>query len=69
MTPEQEAEIDWSLCTWEGSRIQQHNEFRALSAQEKLRQMDELCRLTDFLLEQGRHARAKIAAAGGNASE
>lgn len=54
MTSEQAAAIDWSLCTWEGSRIQQHNEFRALSAQAKLRQMDSLCELTDFLFEKGR---------------
>lgn len=69
MTPEQEAQIDWSLFPWEVSRIQQHNEFRALSAQDKLRQMDELCRLTDYLLEQGSRGRAKTIAAGGNASE
>lgn len=65
MTPEQEATIDWSLCSWEGSRIQQHNEFRALSAQEKLRQMDDLCQWADDMLEQGRKARKKAFAAEG----
>ncbi len=36
MTPREESEIDWSLTTWKGSRLQQHREFLALSFRRKL---------------------------------
>jgi hypothetical protein len=45
MTPEEEAQIDWSLCTWEGSRHAQHKAFLALSLREKLEAVEEMADL------------------------
>jgi len=42
MTPEQEAQIDWSLCTWKGSRRQQHQEFYALPFRRKMELVEEM---------------------------
>jgi hypothetical protein len=39
---ENEPEIDWSLCTWKGSRRKQHQEFYALPFGEKLSQIEEM---------------------------
>ena len=36
MTAEEEANIDWSLTTWKGSRLQQHREFYKLPFRRKL---------------------------------
>ena len=36
-----DADIDWSLATFEGLRRQQHGEFRALSLREKIRILEE----------------------------
>ena len=36
MTAEEQANIDWSLTTWKGSRLQQHREFYALPLRQKL---------------------------------
>ncbi|HEY4257146.1 MAG TPA: hypothetical protein VGM66_08040 [Candidatus Udaeobacter sp.] len=36
MTAEEEANIDWSLTTWKGSRLQQHREFYRLPLRRKL---------------------------------
>ena len=57
MTPEEEAAVDWSLCTWEGSRRQQHEEFRALSFQRKMEIVEDLSRFQKEALELGRRAR------------
>ena len=42
MTTKEEANIDWSLTTWKGSRLQQHREFYALSFRRKLEIVEEL---------------------------
>jgi hypothetical protein len=42
MTKKNEPDIDWSLCTWKGSRRKQHQEFYALSFGEKLAQIEEM---------------------------
>lgn len=42
MTAEEEANIDWSLTTWKGSRLQQHREFYALPFRRKLEAIEEL---------------------------
>jgi hypothetical protein len=36
-------EIDWSLTTWKGSRLNQHQVHRALPLREKLRIVEEMC--------------------------
>lgn len=42
MTAEEEANIDWSVTTWKGSRLQQHREFYALPFRSKLEAIEEL---------------------------
>jgi hypothetical protein len=42
MTAEEESKIDWNLCTWKGSRLQQHREFRALPFRRKLEVIEEM---------------------------
>jgi hypothetical protein len=42
MTAQEESEIDWSLTTWKGSRLQQHREFLALPFRRKLEVIEEL---------------------------
>jgi hypothetical protein len=37
-----EAKIDWSLCTWKGSRRQQHQETYALPLRRKLELIEEM---------------------------
>jgi hypothetical protein len=44
MTERREAEIDWSLATWKGSRRKQHQEFWALPFSRKLEIIEELNR-------------------------
>ncbi|MGB7839171.1 MAG: hypothetical protein WBL40_13775 [Terrimicrobiaceae bacterium] len=39
--------IDWSLCTWEGSRLSQHREYYALPFRRKLEINEEMA---DFAL-------------------
>lgn len=34
--PNKEKEINWSLCTWRGSRRRQHEDFHALPFSRKL---------------------------------
>ncbi|MGH7982234.1 MAG: hypothetical protein ACREFF_03700 [Candidatus Udaeobacter sp.] len=36
MTAEEQANIDWGLTTWKGSRLQQHREFYRLPLRRKL---------------------------------
>lgn len=56
MTPEDEAKIDWSLCSWEGSRRAQHRAFLALSLREKLEAVEEMTDLArHFQEERNRH--------------
>jgi hypothetical protein len=43
MTPEQEQQIDWSLCTWEGSERDQLRRWSALPLMAKLRALEEMC--------------------------
>ena len=45
MTPDDEAKIDWSLGTWEGSRRAQHKAFLALSLRQKLEALEEMADL------------------------
>lgn len=54
MTPEQETSIDWSLCTWKGSRRRQHEEFYALPFRRKLEIAEELSAFTQATLESRR---------------
>lgn len=54
MTPEEEAEIDWSLCTWEGSRRAQHRAFLALSLRQKLEAVEEMADLARHFQEERR---------------
>jgi hypothetical protein len=51
MTAEEESKIDWSLCTWRGSRLQQHREFRALPFRRKLEVIEEMADLGRKTLE------------------
>ncbi len=45
MTPEEEARIDWGLCTWQGSRRAQQESFSALTLREKLEAVEEMADL------------------------
>jgi hypothetical protein len=54
MTPEEEAAIDWSLCTWEGARRAQHRAFLALSFREKLEAVEEMSDVARHFEEQRR---------------
>jgi hypothetical protein len=42
MTKPSEQEIDWSLCTWKGSRRKQHEDFRAIPFSRKLAIIEEM---------------------------
>ena len=42
MTKPSEQEIDWSLCTWKGSRRKQHEEFHAIPFSRKLEIIEEM---------------------------
>jgi hypothetical protein len=42
MTRKPKPEVDWSVTTWKGSRLQQHREFQALPFARKLEVMDDL---------------------------
>ena len=56
MTPEDEAKINWSLCSWEGSRRAQHQAFLKLSLREKLEAVEEMADLArHFQEERKRH--------------
>lgn len=35
--------IDWSLCTWKGSRREQHRSYLALPFRQKLELLQEMC--------------------------
>ena len=43
--------IDWSSCTWEGSRLSQHREYYALSFRKKLEINEEMADFTLRILE------------------
>lgn len=49
-------DIDWSLCTFEGSRRRQHQDYRALPFRAKLEALEEMARLA-LLLTASRRAR------------
>ncbi len=40
--PNDDKEIDWSLCTWKGSRRRQHEDFHALPFRRKLEIIEEM---------------------------
>jgi hypothetical protein len=42
MTEPIESEIDWTLCTWKGSRRRQHQEFHAIPFRRKLELIEEM---------------------------
>jgi hypothetical protein len=42
MTKKRESDIDWSLTTWKGSRLQQHREFLALPFSRKLELIEQM---------------------------
>jgi hypothetical protein len=44
MTEASDAEIDWQLTTWKGSRKRQHQEFHALPFSRKLEIIEEMNR-------------------------
>jgi hypothetical protein len=52
MTAEEEANIDWSLTTWKGSRLQQHREFYRLPLRRKLEIIEGFGELTRVFQEQ-----------------
>ena len=52
MTAEEESNVDWSLTTWKGSRLQQHREFHALPFRRKLEIIEELANLAREFQEQ-----------------
>jgi hypothetical protein len=54
MTTKEEANIDWSLTTWKGSRLQQHREFYALSFRRKLEIVEELADFARATIERRR---------------
>jgi len=41
-------DIDWSLTTFEGLRMRQHQEFRALPLREKIECIEEMDRLAEY---------------------
>lgn len=51
MTTRPESEIDWSLTTWKGSRLQQHRAFQQLSFARKLELIEEMSKTVDFFSE------------------
>lgn len=51
MTPDEEAQIDWSLTTWKGNRLQQHREFQALSFRQKLQVIEEMADFSRATME------------------
>jgi hypothetical protein len=46
--------IDWSMTTWEGNRLRQHREFRALSFREKMEAIERLGEVEAFFAERRR---------------
>jgi hypothetical protein len=42
MIKQNEPEIDWSLCTWKGSRRKQHQEFHAIPFSRKMEIVEEM---------------------------
>jgi len=56
MTNDEEPNIDWSLTTWKGSRLQQHREFHALPFRRKLEVVEEL---DDLALQFQRHRQSR----------
>src|SRR5947207_12713969 len=52
MTAEEESNIDWSLTTWKGSRLQQHREFYRLPLRRKLEMIEGFGDLTRVFQEQ-----------------
>lgn len=51
MTTKPEPEIDWSLTTWKGSRLQQHRAFQQLPFARKLELIEEMSETEDFFRE------------------
>lgn len=47
MTEKHERNINWSLTTWKGSRLQQHREFHALPFSQKLELVEEMGEMAD----------------------
>jgi hypothetical protein len=47
MTGKPERDINWSLTTWKGSRLQQHREFHTLPFARKLEVIEELGEMAD----------------------
>ena len=45
MASDADGQIDWTLTTWKGSRLQQHREFAALPFRRKLEIIEELTAL------------------------
>jgi len=45
---------DWSVTTWEGNRLRQHQEFMALSFREKLAVVEQLGETAAFFAERRR---------------
>ena len=48
MTGKPDDPIDWSLTTWKGSRLQQHQEFHALSFARKLELIEQMSETAAF---------------------
>lgn len=48
MTGKPDDSIDWSLTTWKGSRLQQHQEFHALPFARKLELIEQMSETASF---------------------
>lgn len=46
--------IDWSLCTWKGSRREQHRSYLALPFRRKLELLEEMCDHVRWTMENRR---------------
>lgn len=46
--------IDWSLCTWKGSRREQHLSYLALPFRRKLELLEEMCDFARWTMESRR---------------
>jgi hypothetical protein len=51
--------IDWSVTTWEGNRLRQHREFKALPFLEKLLRLEQRGEMSRWLLERARARRVR----------
>ena len=51
-------DADWNSTSWEGNRLRQHREFLALPFREKLRRLEELAEVAEYLAKRRREREA-----------